>query len=260
MVVQTIAFVVGDGMKKTTFRFTCEYNGAPFHGFQRQANAPTVQAELELVLFKYFNQKITLYASGRTDAGVHARGQVCSFVADGVHSEMFKIASAVNSFLPPSVATRDWQIVPPDFNARFDTKAKTYSYKTYINRHRSPLSDPYALQLYTVPDVGAMRGATKCLVGEHDFSAFTTVKNEKENRVRTVYSLEINCNENEIVFFVRGNGFLKNMVRIVVGTLLDVGYGKLTAADMPRILESRDRTLAGKTAPAHGLCLESVEY
>lgn len=282
-----------------TFRFTCEYNGKNFCGFQRQKNGISIQQVLEEAFSKYFGQDIGITASGRTDSGVHAKGQVCSFQRDAGPSNcrsiarsgeenpryashtmnnkgLFRVETAVNSWLPSEVCVRDLRIVDDSFNARFDVRAKTYVYRCFVSPHRSPLRDGTMLQLYKKPDLGQIELAAKYLVGTHDFTAFSSASSDKENRVRTIHSLEVvtfgrdgaghlggvnvEGGINEISFVIRGNGFLRNMVRIIVGTLLEVGEGRRMPDDVRVVLESRDRTLAGKTAPAHGLCLESVEY
>jgi tRNA pseudouridine38-40 synthase len=273
-------------------KFTCEYNGAGFKGFQRQKDLRTVQSVLESALTKYFGEKITVTGSGRTDAGVHALGQVCSFKAPQppdkkCFSNLFKMTAAINAFLPSDVAVRDFEVMPDGFSAQFSAKSKTYIYKFYVGRHRRPLFDATHLQLYKMPDIERMRAAAKHLVGEHNFKSFVATdgkaeskkqksgskniesesnnieveKGEKTDYVRTIYSFDILQPDGDIIqFVVRGNGFLRNMLRIMSGIILDVGYHVITPARFREIFEARDRQLAGKTLPAHGLTLCGVEY
>ena len=240
-------------------RFTCEYKGTNYHGFQLQPNQRTIQSELETVMEKVLRQKITISASGRTDADVHAKGQVCSFLYNK-KIDPYKFAQGMNSMLPSDIAIKDVVIEKEDFHARFSCARKTYIYKCYVSPYRSPLRDDRYLQLYTMPDVEAMQSAGKFLEGELDFTSFCSVHTEKEDKVRTIYSFQIQQVDDEIYFRICGNGFLKNMVRIIVGTLLDVGYGKIIPIEFRSILDAKDRKLAGKTALAKGLTLYSVEY
>ena len=252
---------------KVTFRFTCEYIGTNFCGFQRQINGRAVQSELEAALSKYFKQPIRLVAAGRTDAGVHARGQVCSFSVEKLleRASEFKICSAINAFLPPDVSVRDFVVDPAiegakSFNARAHAKAKTYIYRCYVSPHRKPTLDINHHQLYTMPNIDDMRKAAGSLVGTHNFKSFCSEHTDKTNFDRTIFSLEVVENDGGFSFIIRGESFLRNMVRIIVGTLLEVGYGKITLAQFAKILTARDRKTAGPTAPAKGLTLESVEY
>jgi len=265
-------------------RFTCEYDGATFSGFQRQKNATSVQGVLENALERALGQKITLHASGRTDAGVHASGQVCSFKypgslicysdAKGSGEEssvsttlegkpvcFFKLQGSVNSFLPKSIRIRDIGCAPDNFNARFDVQAKIYVYKCYISRIPSPLRDTQMMQLHSVPNMELMRAAAEQLVGRHDFTSFSSTKTDKQDKIRTIHSINITAPaHDEIHFAIRGDGFLRNMVRIIIGTLLDVGNLKTCPLGIKEILDARNRERAGTTAPAHGLCLIDVEY
>ena len=241
-------------------KFICEYDGKNFYGFQRQKGLRTVQAVLEDAFCKYFNEQIKLVASGRTDAGVHARGQVCSFRLAGNCTDLYKACGAVNAFLPEDVAVRELQVVADSFHAQFDAKAKTYSYRCFISSHRSPLRNGRFLHLYKQPDVYAMQAAVEMLVGEHNFKAFASEHTDKTNFMRTIYEITIKQCDDEVMFVVRGSGFLRNMVRIMIGTVLDVGTGRMSVQRFGEVLESQNRKLAGKTVTAHGLTLENVEY
>jgi len=245
-------------------KFKCEYDGMNYCGFQRQKNGLSVQQVLEETLTEIFSEKITLHASGRTDAGVHARSQVCSFKISLKSNfddiELFNLARRVNSMLPPPIAVRDFEVAEDGFNARYAVVAKTYVYRCYVSKFRSPLRDSYMLQIYEMPNVDAMRDAAKMLIGKHDFTSFCNVQTDKEDKVRTIHELEIKYDGDEIIFKICGNGFLRNMVRIIVGTLLDVGNGKILVSDVDKILKSKDRNMAGKTVDAKGLILWEVEY
>ncbi|MCL2755865.1 MAG: tRNA pseudouridine(38-40) synthase TruA [Firmicutes bacterium] len=243
------------------FKFTCEYNGKNYQGFQRQNNGPSVQAVLEDALGRIFSQKIVIAASGRTDTGVHAMGQVCSFVVDtDMVWDLYKLAGSVNAFLPDDVAVRDFEIMEDGFNARFSVKSKSYIYRCYVGQVQSPLRDGFMLQLYKMPEVGFMQDAAKLLVGTHDFTSFSNVNTDKVDKVRTVTEFDVKLDGDEITFKISGNGFLRNMVRILVGTLLDVGYGKISVDDIKAIIDSKDREKAGQTVAAKGLYLMKVEY
>lgn len=236
----------------------------------------TVQSVLEDAFSKYFKALIKITASGRTDTGVHARGQVCSFILPDTDllkdsplsnaekilndsNKLYKACAAINAFLPKDVAVRDFE-AKQTFHAQFDAKSKTYIYRCYISPHRSPLRADTHLQLYKKPNIEIMKAAANMLLGTHDFTSFASEQTDKTNFMRTIYCLNIEEQGDEILFTVSGNGFLRNMVRIIVGTLLDVGSGKISLISFRNAIDFKDRKLCGKTAPAHGLTLESVEY
>jgi len=257
-----------------TLKFLCEYDGTNYCGFQRQKNGPSIQQTIEDALSKYFKCEITLVTSGRTDAGVHAKGQTCSFRLDyekfnpkfdisndqKYNDIMRKIELGINSFLPSDIAIRSLEVVQDDFNARYHATSKTYIYKCYTSHVQSPLRNRFMWQLYKMPCIKSMKDAAQFLIGEHDFSSFSSTHTDKEDKVRNILGLDILQSEDEISFVIKGTGFLRNMVRIIVGTLLDTGYKVIEIKDMQRILLSKDRSQAGKTAPAKGLCLKVVEY
>ena len=249
-----------------TFRFTCEYDGTDFSGFQRQKNGPSIQAALEEAFSRVLNEPITIVGSGRTDAGVHAEGQVCSFKIAPKFLNLDKVMFSVNSLLPPAIAIRDLRIAPEGFNARFSAKAKLYTYSCYLSKLPMPMLNRYSLQLYKPINLEEMKKAAKILSGRHDFSSFCSAKTDKESKVRDVmiaiYDTEHVSDRHpaEISIVLIGNGFLRNMVRIIVGTLIEVGEGKRSAESIKEVLAAKDRGVAGKTAPAHGLCLSKVGY
>ena len=245
-----------------TFAFTCEYIGTNYCGFQRQKNGPSIQAELESALSKILCEPIKIVGSGRTDAGVHAVGQVCSFKTSDLSKvvNLEKIEFGVNGLLPMDIAIRELRVVNEGFNARFDARSKQYIYKCYVSRLRSPVLDNSGvLHLHKMPDVAAMQRAAEFLSGTHDFTSFSSIKTSIEEKVRTI-KIDIVADENRVTFYFVGNGFLRNMVRILVGTLLEIGEGKRKPEDVVTILRAKDRKVAGQTAPAHGLWLQYVEY
>lgn len=244
-------------------KFICEYDGKGFNGFQRQKELRTVQSVLETAISKYIGVNINIVASGRTDTGVHASNQVCSFSIGRDLAGKFaatkllhKAETAINHFLPADVAIRNLEIAPDDFHARYSAKSKTYIYKCYVSTSRRPLFDDTHLQLYTKPNVALMQEASRVLIGTHDFKSFSSVQTDKTNFVRTIHDLMVIESGEEVLFIIKGNGFLRNMVRIIVGTLLEIE----SVEQMQKILAGKNRKLAGKTAVAKGLILHHVEY
>lgn len=221
-----------------TIKLVVEYLGTNYHGFQRQDNVNTIQSELESALSKVFKQQITIVASGRTDTGVHAKGQVCSFQVESATFDVYKSVQSINSFLPSDIAVKDLRVVSDDFHARYSAKSKTYIYKCYVSQFRSPLRDATHLQLYKAPNIEQARKDAAKLVGTHNFSDYCLSRSKKENNVRTITELKVTECDDEIHFEISADGFLHGMVRIIVGKLLGLG----------------------KTAPANGLCLDKVEY
>lgn len=233
-------------------KIQCEYVGTQFAGFQTQKGQRTVQEELEKAISRYFAVPVKVVGSGRTDAGVHAVGQVVSCLCPREDVKIYQFLLGVNSYLPDDVAVTAAELLPK-FNARSDAKAKTYIYKCYVSPTRHPVRDIDHWQLYKPVDIAQLRQRAAQLVGTHDFTSFCAEVGDK-SPVRTIYSLDVQTPApDEIWFVVRGNGFLHNMVRILVGTLLD---GRNVVA----VLNAHDRRRAGKTAPAKGLTLFHVEY
>jgi len=239
-------------------RLTIEYDGTNYAGWQRQENGVTVQQLIEENIQKVTGERVTLHGSGRTDSGVHALGQVAHFDTSA-RMPAEKFCYALNTGLPEDIRVIDSREVPLSFHARFSAKKKHYRYAINNGPHASALFRNFELHVHRPLDVSAMAQAAKALEGTHDFSAFKAVEC-KLDAVRTVYRSEISTEGSRIYYDIVGNGFLYNMVRIIVGTLIEIGKGKLSADDMLRILESRDRGQAGPTAPAKGLTLMSVEY
>ncbi len=240
-------------------KITVSYDGTSYCGWQTQPNGVTVQETIENAIFKAVGQKIKITGSGRTDAGVHANGQVATFSLDSsIPPE--KIFKALNAYLPNDIRILDSQAVEEDFNALKNAKRKTYSYSFYVSETELPLKERFAVNLDRFPDIALMRECADLFVGEHDFKCFNASGGGAKTTVRTVYSVDIKVAQNDIVVLVTGNGFLYNMVRTMVGTILAVGNKEKELSTVKTMLETGDRTLCGRTLPAKGLCLEKVIY
>ena len=243
------------------------YDGTEFAGWQRQKNAVSVQEVLENALKTAFHKEITVTASGRTDAGVHAEGQVCHFDAD-LTLPADKFPEAVNRFLPDGVSLLKSAAAKDGFDANRTAKRKTYRYSFYVYPQKLPLKERYSLRLDAAPPIGKLCRAAAMMEGEHDFKAFCAANSSVKTTVRTVYEARAEEKESvfagekirEIDFYVTGNGFLYNMVRLMTGTLLRVGRGELPPEAVTDILASGERWQAGPMAPACGLCMMGVEY
>lgn len=241
-------------------RLVVEYDGTTLSGWQRQTNAPTVQQHLEEALAQILQHEVTVAGASRTDAGVHARGQVAAFETER-SIPLHGIRRGLNSLLPDVIAIRSADEVPLEFHPRFGATGKHYRYTIYRAPDRSPLLRERAWHHGEALDVARMRDAARALVGEHDFAAFRAAGCTAKTTVRRIDTVNVTEHPNDLLSIdVEGNAFLRNMVRILVGTLADVGRGALEVGQVAEILASRDRTKAGKTAPAHGLELVEVRY
>jgi len=242
------------------FKLTIEYDGSAYHGWQRQAVHPTIQGKIETALKTMTGTQVTLTGSGRTDAGVHAYGQVANFICDTkLTPEIFQ--KGLNSILPKDIVITACTSVPEEFNARYDAQSKTYHYRILNRRLAAAIGRQYAWHIPQKLDFDAMRRAYPHIIGTHDFKAFEGTGSPRAHTERCVIHADlVEKNDGHLVFEIEGNGFLRFMVRNIVGTLVDVGIGKITSDDFKRILQSKDRTLAGITAPAHGLFLMQVKY
>ena len=242
------------------FKLTIEYDGGAFHGWQRQADRRTVQGELEGALEIMTGSRVTLTGSGRTDAGVHARGQVAHF-----HSGS-RLAPAVfqrglNSLTPDDIVIRSCEAVDPTFHARFDAKSKTYAYRILNRSLPDAIARQYAWHIREKLDADAMDRAASHLVGIHDFKAFEGSGSPRSHTTRRVIKAHLFREQNHhLVFEIEANGFLRFMVRNIVGTLVEVGKHKRTPREFRDLRISKNRTLAGATAPPHGLFLMQVTY
>lgn len=239
-------------------RLTVAYDGTNYHGWQIQPNGITVESELNRCLTQLFGEKIEVIGASRTDSGVHALGNIAVFDTSA-RMPVEKIAYALNQRLPEDIRIQKSEEVPADWHPRHVESRKTYEYRIYRGTFPMPVKRLYTLFTYHSLDVERMREAASYLEGEHDFASFCQVGAQVLSTVRTIYSAEI-LEQEDLVIRVCGNGFLYNMVRIIAGTLIEIGQGKKEPGDMRYILEARDRTAAGPTAPAHALTLIRYEF
>ena len=235
------------------------YDGRNFFVFQSLADKRTIQSTLEEALSKLLGEDIKIVASGRTDAGVSAIKQVAHFDTNSTIVPT-NICFAVNKLLPSDIQVFSSKKVSDNFHARFSAKSKTYKYIVYSSKHICPVYQNFMYRCDKDLDIDLMKQATKFLIGKHNFKAFATRDDNVKNHERTLFNIEISKNDNVFAFILTGNAFLYNMVRIIVGTLLDVGTGKIKPEDVKKILDSGERKNAGKLLPANGLCLIDVLY
>ena len=241
------------------FRLTLSYDGSRYNGWQRQGNTDnTIQAKLEGVLSRILDQPVEAQASGRTDAGVHARRQTVSFRAK-TPLKCGEILSQLRRYLPEDIGAECLEEAPPRFHARLSCAGKTYVYRVWNSEAPCVFERKYVHRLEEPLDTAAMERAAARLLGEHDFAPFSTGKTKKST-VRRIDSIDITRQGHELRLSFTGDGFLYNMVRILTGTLLEVGAGRMTAEDIDRIFQSGARKYAGPTAPAKGLCLWETFY
>jgi tRNA pseudouridine38-40 synthase len=239
---------------------TVEYDGSAYCGWQRQENGMSIQQLLEEAIKLITGQKVAVIGSGRTDAGVHALNQVGSFRCS-TKLPVNKIFMGMNSVLPPDIVVKELDEVADEFHALRDAKSKVYVYKICNQRLRPALGRSYFWHIRFPLDIGSMRKASKYLIGTHDFSCFCATGSDVKDRVRTIVDIEIKTGDEGLIEIkVESHGFLKYMVRNIIGTLVEVGRGKRKPEDMKVVIESRDRTVAGMTAPACGLFLKEVKY
>ena len=242
------------------FKLVIEYDGTRYHGWQRQKKDRTIQGEIERALLTITGRKISLIGSGRTDSGVHALGQTANFKCD-THHGVDVFFSALNALLADDIIVKSCEAVDNNFHARYSAKSKTYQYRIYNNPLPKAIGRQYAWFIRRPLNIEAMDKAGKFLSGRHDFKSFEGAGSPRSSTKRTVTKAEIRYSEdNYIVFKIEANGFLRFMVRNIVGTLVEIGLGKRNAGEMKSILRKCDRSLAGATAPAHGLFLVNVTY
>lgn len=240
-------------------RLTVEYDGTNYSGWQRQKNGYSVQQALEDAFEKASGQRAAITGAGRTDAGVHALAQVAHFDTDCTIPPD-KISYAMNTFLPPDIRVKSSERTDENFHARFDAKGKTYRYTIYRAVHPSAIYRNLSWHIRSDLNVPAMREAAKYLNGEHDFAAFCAAGSEVKDTVRRILSITLTQAEPFLYIDVRGDGFLYHMVRIIAGTLADVGLGRIPPVRVKEILDGRDRNAASPTAPAQGLTMVEVYY
>ena len=242
------------------FRLTLAYDGSRYAGWQRQGNTEnTIQQKLETLLGRLLAQPVELAASGRTDAGVHARRQVCSFHADTALS-CDVMLTELRKFLPEDIGALALEEATPRFHARLNCTGKSYVYRIWNSDAPCVFERKYVCPWPGALDLAAMRRAAERLCGTHDFAAFCTARGKKKSTVRTLESVEFERVGEELRLTFTGDGFLYNMVRILTGTLLEVGSGQRSPESVLEALESRERARAGFTAPARGLTLWDVKY
>ena len=241
-------------------KLTVAYDGTSYCGWQFQPNGISVQEVLNEKLSELFSQEIKVPGASRTDAGVHALGNVCAFDVD-TKMPAEKIAFALNQSLPEDISIVDSCEVDKDFHPRFHKGKKTYEYRILNRTFPDPTRRLYSLFYHRPLDEEAMNRAAAYLIGEHDFTTFSSIHAQTNTFVRTIYDCRVSRDENDMItLHIEGNGFLYNMVRIITGTLIEVGWGKRTPESIGEILEKKDRSLAGPTAPPEGLTLVEIEY
>lgn len=242
-----------------TIKLTIRYDGTAYCGWQSQKNGPSIQAAVQAAVKKLTGRASSVIASGRTDSGVHALAQVASFrTTSKIPAE--NIEKALNTILPDDIRIYGAEDMSPAFNALKSAKSKLYRYTIYNRTVTDPFLRRFAAQCYFKVDVRLMRKGARYLVGRHDFTSFRTKDGKEKNAVRTVKYITIEKKGDLIYIDIEANGFLYNMVRNIVGTLIDVGRGKITAEDVKLILTRRDKRACGPTAAAQGLCLIKVDY
>ena len=250
------------------YKIIIQYDGTRYKGWQRQKTTDqTIQGKIEAILSRQYGRTIEIDGSGRTDAGVHAHGQVANFrlsdacCAGKTPEELCEeLRQIFVQYLPEDIAVTEVRAASERFHSRLNVVKKTYVYRIWNADYPNVFERKYMLHDNRPMDVEAMRQAAQYLLGKHDFAAFCGNAKMKKSTVRTIYSLDIATMGPELRFTLRGDGFLYNMVRILVGTLLEVGMGRRSPAEIPGILEARNRETAGYTVPAHGLFLMEVEY
>lgn len=250
------------GASRRNLKLEIEYDGTNYCGWQvqiRQRRKKSIQEILEKTLRKILQQKVKLISSGRTDSGVHAASQVVNFKTNS-KIPLYNLQKALNTLLPDDIIVKGVKEVRPDFHARFCAKSKLYRYSILNRTYPSAILRQYAYFYPYRLDIDLMRKEAKYLVGKHNFQSFCASDKEEKNHVRTIKYIGIKKDGDLISIDIEANGFLYNMVRNIVGTLLEIGRGKLSKGSMQHILLLKDRKKAGPTAPSHGLCLMKVNY
>ena len=245
---------------KRNIRLIISYDGTRYYGWEHQPNTDmTIQGKIENVVSRMVDRETEIIGAGRTDAGVHARGMVANFIADTDLSES-EIKHYINSYLPDDICVESVAFAGDRFHSRYNATGKTYRYTCYVGDEKPIFDRKYVYTLDKCPDIVKMKEAAEYLRGEHDFASFCSNTRLKKSTVRCVDRIDIEKTGEYIHFTYHGTGFLQHMVRILTGTLLEVGSGKRKPEDMKELLDKKDRRLAGDTAPAQGLCLIKVDY
>ncbi len=238
---------------------TIKYDGTAYHGWQVQSNALSVQEEFQNAVEKVFGKRLDVKGCSRTDSGVHAN-MYCLTLDTDMDISCEGVVMALNTKLPKDISAFDCREVPSDFHPRYDCKTKEYVYKVYNGRIRDPFSENYAYHYRYPIDADYLNGEAQYFIGAHDFSGFCSVKSDVEDTVRTITKAQVRREGDMVLFTFEGDGFLYNMVRIMVGTLLFVSEGKIKSGELSDVIASCERRRAGKTAPAKGLYLNKVTY
>ncbi|MBR4039631.1 MAG: tRNA pseudouridine(38-40) synthase TruA [Clostridia bacterium] len=244
---------------KRRFRLIVEYDGTDYCGWQRQINGPSVQQVLEETISRLTGEEIAVTGSSRTDAGVHAAG-LCAHFDSATRIPPEKIAFALNTMLPPDIRIRESGAAPEGFHARYSACGKVYGYRFINSRHAPAIGRQYAAHVPLPLDVQRMHEEAQALLGTHDFEAFAASGSVVKSTVRTIYRAQVTRSGDEVTLFVLGDGFLYNMVRIIAGTLMEVGTRKREPGAIARAIVTKDRLSLGQTAPARGLTLLRVLY
>ena len=242
------------------YRITVSYDGTRYKGWQVQKSTDeTIQGKLQKVIESICRHPVEVIGSGRTDAGVHAKGQVANFHMEGDYDEL-ELLDRINHYLPGDIAVTSLSQVDDRFHSRYKAKSKTYVYRINTSNRSNVFEHRFIYEYGQQLDEDRMREGAELLLGTHDFKSFCGNKKMKKSTVRTIYDIKITSSGPDITIDYRGSGFLQNMVRILTGTFIEVGDGRLSPSAIPEILAARDRTAAGYTAPACGLTLMKVEY
>jgi tRNA pseudouridine38-40 synthase len=240
-------------------KLVIEYDGKSFNGWQKQPNKLNIQGEIEKAIGEITGEEIELIASGRTDAGVHSLGQVANFKTNS-KIDIEKFPYAINSKLKKSIVIKSAEEVPERFHSRYSVHSKTYRYTINNSKFGTALYRDMEYHFPIKLDENKMQEAAKYFEGEHDFKAFKASGTSSKSSVRIIYKAVVKRQDDRVIIELTGNGFLYNMVRIIAGTLVDVGIGKIEPEEIKNIIEEKDRKKAGKTLPARGLCLLEVQY
>ena len=248
-------------MMKRNFKFVLSYDGTKYYGWEHQPNNPmTIQGKLEAVLSKMTGgADIKVIGAGRTDAGVHARAMTANAALETPMNES-EVMAYMNRYLPDDISINDVKVASERFHSRYMAKGKTYRYTLWTGSSKPVFDRKYVTVLEENPDTALMERAASFLVGTHDFKSFCSNPHMKKSTVRSLDTIKIERSGSYIRIYYHGNGFLRSMVRIITGTLLEVGFGRLKIEEISDILEAKDRSLAGPTSPAQGLCLMKVDY
>ncbi|CAG7840623.1 tRNA pseudouridine synthase A [Clostridium novyi B str. ATCC 27606] len=241
-------------------KLTIQYDGTRYKGWQKLGNTDnTIQYKIESVLNELLGEEVSLIASGRTDAGVHANMQIANFKTNS-NVTNYTILKHCYKYLPQDIVVTNISDASENFHSRYNVKKKIYTYNIYNNPVHDVFTRKYSYHIKETLDIKKMKEASKLFIGEHDFRSFTALKSKKKSTIKTIDSITFKKKDNNIEIIFTGNGFLYKMIRILVGSLINIGLGKLTIEDLQNIMNKKDRSIAPETAPAHGLILTEVKY